>query len=38
MNKCFLGVDGVGGYYCALLTKHVHETGSGKTYFIEETP
>ncbi|NTW78307.1 MAG: 2-dehydropantoate 2-reductase, partial [Syntrophaceae bacterium] len=34
MNICFFGVGGVGGYYGALLTKYVNETGSGKTYFI----
>ena len=34
MNICFWGIGGVGGFYGALLTKHVNETGSGKTYFI----
>lgn len=34
MNVCFFGVGGVGGYYGALLTKYVNETGFGKTYFI----
>lgn len=34
MNVCFFGVGGVGGFYGALLTKHVNETGSGKTYFV----
>ncbi len=33
MNICFFGVGGVGGYYGALLTKYVNETGE-KTYFI----
>ena len=34
MNICFFGVGGVGGYYGALLTKYVNETGENKTYFI----
>ncbi|MEN6375055.1 MAG: 2-dehydropantoate 2-reductase [Smithella sp.] len=34
MNICFFGVGGVGGYYGTLVTKHVNETGLGKTYFI----
>jgi 2-dehydropantoate 2-reductase len=34
MNICFFGVGGVGGYYGTLLTKHLNETGLGKTYFI----
>lgn len=34
MNICFFGVGGVGGYYGALLTKHLNETGLAKTFFI----
>jgi 2-dehydropantoate 2-reductase len=34
MNICFFGVGGVGGYYGALLTKYLNETGRGDTYFI----
>ena len=34
MNICSYGVGGVGGYYGALLTRYVNETGEGHTYFI----
>lgn len=34
MKICFWGVGGVGGYYGALLTKYVDETGLAGTYFI----
>ncbi len=34
MKICFFGVGGVGGYYGALMTRHLDAAGTGSVYFV----